>query len=472
MTQTNMAAPTMGGIGIKSPRKSDDTSLFRRYIDNRGKVQFSEVSVPQTMPENVNCNAARPGKSPDYVETESNHSEADCDDDFDAVEGADSDQISDTESPKDEHEQEVIDFRGRLKLVWECLSDKLPSNVSQKKKSFKPKSLITARQDDREEPNWLPLADITRQWFTYWTNCGINSLQSGKLQYQSSKKKCDEAGKFPTKFPKWPNSYKTASVDYSLEKPDLSDDTRRELKGNSIPPISFDSKVATALENHTRLGISAASTNEWFLGTIKTIMEKLQEHLMGDDPQIQHVSDGLKTCLDLLDTVGKASEVELGTLTYITYVLNLARRDSILRIIPNISTELKEKLRHAPIIWETPDQPHQEDYKPAFLFRGLSSQLAEDRKRDAELAIQNLILAKNKPHKFTQPINTEKRKFQGSYPSQKKDKPKTFPKTNYKETNQERPLQAQNQNRLDSGHWPAIQQRSWTTAWFFSWTPG
>ena len=90
---------------------------------------------------------------------------------------------------------------------------------------------------------------------------------------------------------------------------------------------------------------------------------------MGDDPHIQHVSDGLKTCLDLLDTVGKASEVELGTLTYITYVLNLSRRDSILRIIPNISTELKEKLRHAPIIWETPDQPHQEDDKPAFLFR-------------------------------------------------------------------------------------------------------
>ena len=107
VTQTNMAAPTMGGIGIKSPRKSDDTALFRRYIDNQGKVQFSEVSVP--MPENANSNAARPGKSPDYVETESNHYDADCDDDFD--------QISDTESPKDEHEQEVIDFRGRLKLV-------------------------------------------------------------------------------------------------------------------------------------------------------------------------------------------------------------------------------------------------------------------------------------------------------------------------------------------------------------------
>ena len=60
-------------------------------------------------------------------------------------------------------------------------------------------------------------------------------------------------------------------------------------------------------------------------------------------------------------------------------------------------------------------------------------------------------MAKDKPQKFTQPINTEKRKFQGSYPSQKKDKPKTFPKTNYKETNQECPLPSQNQNRLDNG---------------------
>ena len=66
----------------------------------------------------LNSIAARPGKSPDYVETESNNCDADCNDDFDAVEGADSDQISDTESPKDEHEQEVINFRGRLKLPW------------------------------------------------------------------------------------------------------------------------------------------------------------------------------------------------------------------------------------------------------------------------------------------------------------------------------------------------------------------
>ena len=38
------------------------------------------------MPENVNSNAAGPGKSPDYVKTESNLSDADCDNDFDAVE--------------------------------------------------------------------------------------------------------------------------------------------------------------------------------------------------------------------------------------------------------------------------------------------------------------------------------------------------------------------------------------------------
>ena len=243
-------------------------------------------------------------------------------------------------------------------------------------------------------------------------------------------------------------SYQTASSDFSLSRPELSDDTRRELKGNSISHVVFEPKISAALENHSRLGISAASTKEWFLATIKTIMEKLQEHLLGDDPQIQHISDGIKTCLDLLDSVGKASEVELGSLTYITYVMTLARRDSILKIIPNISEELKDKLRHAPIVWESSENPPVQGDKPDFLFRGLTSQLVDDRKRDAELAMQSMILNRSKVQKFSQPPMAEKRKFQGNYPSQKKDKPRTFAKPNFKENNQDR--SSHSQNRSDS----------------------
>ena len=60
------------------------------------------------------------------------------------------------------------------------------------------------------------------------------------------------------------------------------------------------------------------------------IMDQLLLELQNDQPSVDKITEGLIVCIELLQSVGKASETEVSALADNLYVLSLSRRDSIL----------------------------------------------------------------------------------------------------------------------------------------------
>ena len=295
------------------------------------------------------------------------------------------------------------------------MSDLLPENTNVSRSKQVPRSLISAPQDEKEQNQWLPLAPMIRHWFDKWITEGKQSSSSQVSTNKEHGNKPRTLGSFPTPYQSRSNHYyQCLSDDFSLKRPTLSSNIEKELKGKKIPDISFGVSMARALENQCRISISAASTKEWLLATLGRLIREIISHLNDGTATATDCSDALSTCLDLLDSAGKASETQVAGLTYVTYALTLARRDALLKVVGNLSDDLQSELRHAPIIWKEHGKPDNADDKPQFLFRGVCEKIRADREAANQTNMQNLVLlATNKAQK--PPAGATKRKTMSSY---------------------------------------------------------
>ena len=130
--------------------------------------------------------------------------------------------------------------------------------------------------------------------------------------------------------------------------------------------------------------------NGWLLSTIQTILQSSQNQLGKTEPHT-NLAANIQTCLDMLDSVGVVLAMGIIKAAATSLVeLTVARKDSILRKIPNISSDLKEKLRQLPLVWET-NRPETGD-DPGLLFRGRSDMIASDRKLEADKPTRQPVL--------------------------------------------------------------------------------
>ena len=183
---------------------------------------------------------------------------------------------------------------------------------------------------------------------------------------------------------------RTSSDDFGHDRPVISGEVIREMRLKDKPSldITLNETVANTLESQARRGVLAANLKEWLLGTLGHIMNLIKSHLMEVNlgKSMINIMDaivGLNTCSELLESIGKASELEADALTYMVHALTLLRRDTVIRQISTISDSLRDRLRHAPIIQsETLAQT-----------QGNKA----DRDTTTQLQMQKIILASPKP---------------------------------------------------------------------------
>ena len=329
-------------------------------------------------------------------------------------------------------DDEQVNFMGRLKTVWKIMEDQLPDSSEGKKKSIQSKSLLSSKREEKEEFQWLPMGELVRSSVAYWTETGKN-LDEGKNAFQMSKSKSNMYGKFPTnakfinRHGKW---YRTCSEDFSMDPPVLSNKMKQLLSGKETATIFLTEQVSRAMEKWTRTGLAAANTKDWLLGTIKTIMDQLLLEMQNDQPSVEKITEGLTACTELLQSVGKASETEVSALAYNLYVLSLSRRDSILKSI-KVSNSLKEEMRHAPLMWEQHNIKCSEEDEPQYMFRGLCSKIEQDRKKEVEVAMQDLLLksatsGKSFKYPASRSLHYQQEPRRKPYDTKKREKPRVF----------------------------------------------
>ena len=264
------------------------------------------------------------------------------------------------------------------------------------------------------------MGDLVRSSLNSLSYEGKN-LKIDKSLSQASRTKSNMEGKFPFKITsaRW---YKTISEDFSLDPPSVSENIRRSLHGKVMENISLTESVQRNLEKITRIGLSAANTKDWLLASIKKLMDQMLSDLAGEQPEVHSIIEMLKACTELMDSVGKASETEVQALSYNLYVLTLSRRDSFIKHL-HISDTLKEEMRHAPLLWEEQGSKHNDHDDPNLLLWGIDSKLEADRKRQADLEIQDFILSKRlkyDSHYEPRPMKSE------FYMKKQKSKESTF----------------------------------------------
>lgn len=286
--------------------------------------------------------------------------------------------------------RESLTFAGRLKLVWSYLSHLLPDANMTTDTNNIPRSLLTTVHDQREQCQWLPLAPMIRTWLLKYASIP-SKLPTSTFNYSSGKYRHVDSFFLP-KLKKFRRFYQCMSEDFTLFSPSLSSAMQSEIKGKTIPNVSLAQGTVISLDEHCRLSLSAASSKEWLLATLGHLLKELLAQLHSGTATISDSTDVITTCLELLDSVGKASETEAGGISFVLHTLTLAKRDTILKVIDNLSQELKLELRNAPIIWKQHGTPDIEDDDPRFLFRGLDRKIKADREVSTQTNIQRLLL--------------------------------------------------------------------------------
>ena len=136
--------------------------------------------------------------------------------------------------------------------------------------------------------------------------------------------------------------HKSSSQDFSLNQPELSKDIVSEL-GERVPSITLDKTLAKDMEENLRVNLATSSMNEWLLATIQTILQSSQNQLEKSE-QHKNLATNIQTCLDMLDSVGVASAMGIKAAATSLVELTVARKDSILRKIPNCLLEFNVSL--------------------------------------------------------------------------------------------------------------------------------
>ena len=320
--------------------------------------------------------------------------------------GGDSDEQSDTDSiassAADQRESDTLIFSDRLALVWKFMQHQLPPRTVKKPAMQRSRSLLTQAQQEPEQlVNDLPMSGLIRSSFTMWT-------ERASTGANNNAQKALPAGKLP-KIGRCSKFIRTSSDDFGHDRPVISEEVMREMRLKDKPSldITLNETAANTLESQARRGVLAANLKEWLLGTLGHIMNLIKSHLMEVDlgKSMINMKDaiaGLNTCSELLESIGKASELEADALTYMVHaqLLTLLRRDTVIRQISTISDSLRDRLRHAPIIQESETLAQTQGNKANLLFKGMGSEIKTDRDTTTQLQMQKIILASTKPQVY------------------------------------------------------------------------
>ena len=147
----------------------------------------------------------------------------------------------------------------------------------------------------------------------------------------------------------------------------------------------LDHKTLTSWEDNLNVALSVSSYNEWFAHTVQKSLESVLGHMEGHkrDMNIPAVTHNIRNCLDLIDSLGKAAKDSTRGMADNYHSVVRARRDSYLRKLPNVGTQLQKQMRNAPLVWSSDKRPEGAD-DPKFLFRGLHTKLNKERKVNEE----------------------------------------------------------------------------------------
>jgi len=143
--------------------------------------------------------------------------------------------------------------------------------------------------------------------------------------------------------------YQVSSPDFSLNAATVPRSLALEQPKATVV---LSSKTARSLEEHSRLGLACASTSEWLLAAVSSILHSCQQSADSLESLRESLATALTSSLDLLSSAGRS--VQDGTMAIDAGLgeLYLARRDSCLRSgsLTTASETFREKLRNAPIV--------------------------------------------------------------------------------------------------------------------------
>jgi hypothetical protein len=311
--------------------------------------------------------------------------------------------------------EDSLKFFDRLETVWNYIADKLPdkdSRIALMPVETKTTSLLTRKVEKSERTPSLPLAPLARSSFQQWN---VRSQPHGSFL---------PSGKFPV--PRKMTSFeKTSSPDFLINPLTLLPEMAPS--GSKPSTVTMEGKQAATLETEVRRGISAASLKEWMLLTVKTILSSLKTHLVQvKNREVELSLDNLlaliSTSLDLMDSIGKASETVMDSLTQVVHTFTLLRRDVVLAKIPGLSLSLMDNLRHAPIVPEVEDITTISNT----LFRGVEKEISMDRERQKQNILMNYLVA-NQTSKVEKRFTKQAEKTDTPKPTSKDYRPKPTP---------------------------------------------
>ena len=301
-------------------------------------------------------------------------------------------------------------WKDKLKIVSATLKEKIPQVEQQMDDEYDLSSLMSGPRT-KNAIKGLPLATMVRN--------NLRCFQSNAEAF-SIRNRDDVTLKPMLKASRRISFYKTASLDFPAKHFQVLDVITRETGTKQTgPTVMLDHKTLTSWEDNLNVALSVSSYNEWFAHTVQKSLESVLGHMEGHkrDMNIPAVTHNIRNCLDLIDSLGKASEDSTRAMADNHHSVVRARKDSYLRKLPNVGTQLQKQMRNAPLVWSSDKRPEGAD-DPKFPFRGLHTKLDKERKEESERAITQLVL-ENKPSIFSQTKSSHKRPFAGKGPVHK-----------------------------------------------------
>ena len=283
-----------------------------------------------------------------------------------------------------------LPFASKIALVRDILGEKVPVSVECREANLAVTSLLSRHEGGRDlNSDRLPLAAVVR-----------SALQVTSEAIRTATTESSSGPKSPTDgCPLGIKTLKGVAKYYQVSSPDFSVHAATVPQGlaweQQKPQVVVSSKTIKSMEEHSRLGLACASTSEWLLAAVSSILHGCQQSLTSVESLEElreSVGTALNSSLDLLSSAGRS--VQDGTVAMAANLgeLSLARRDAMLRSLGTASETFKEKLRNAPIV-----SPHEPTELPSAeaasdLFGGLTSGLREDRQVEASSRSTELIL--------------------------------------------------------------------------------
>ena len=289
-------------------------------------------------------------------------------------------------------EQSYLPFASKIELVREILGEKVPVSVDTREANLRVTSLLSRHDGGKDlHSDRLPLAAVVRSALQVTSD----TMRTATVEFPTGPKIATDGCPLTVKALKGTAKfYQVSSPDFKLSAATVPRNLALEQPKATVV---LSLKTAKSLEEHSRLGLACASTSEWLLAAVSSILHGCQQSADSVESLGElraSLATALTSSLDLLSSAGRS--VQDGTMAIAAGLgeLSLARRDSCLRSssLTVASEDFREKLRNAPIV-----SPHEPAELPPVdaasdLFGGLISGLREDRQVEASSRSTDLIL--------------------------------------------------------------------------------